>query len=147
MENIANRNGAPTGKEPSGFMLYRETAQMILAMTADDSKDMLSAMCDYAFKHVSPEFESGKMHAVIWPMVKRQIDADQQRYAEKCAARAEAGRRGGLKKAENARTENGPLTGSPPGSDIERDRAYTEAEKKTIALQKLVNYPNNCDPF
>ena len=147
MENIANRNGAPTWKEPSGFMLYREVAQMILSMTAEKGKEMLSAMCDYAFEHISPEFESGTMHAVIWPMVKGNIDADQRRYAEKCAARAEAGRRGGLKKAENARTANGPLTGSPPGSDIEQARAFTDAEKKTIALQKLVNYPNNCDPF
>lgn len=71
-------------KEPTGVMLYYENIRPACKMLKDEQNGrLLMAILDYAEHGLYPEFQD-KTLELVWAFVQPRIDADKERYYEKC---------------------------------------------------------------
>ena len=95
---------AENKKERPGILLYWEDFSAIFKLgNADMILELLKAIHDYARYGLQPSLEHNLALEVLWEIIKPKLDRDAERYEEISAKRANAGRRGGLARAYNAK--------------------------------------------
>lgn len=90
-------------KEKPGVMVYWETFDVLESLVDGDAKQMLAAIRQYSQYGVLPDFTGNAILTTLWLLIRPKLDADSERYERISNARAEAGRRGGLARANNAK--------------------------------------------
>ena len=75
-------------KKP-GVMIYFELRGALQVLSNEDKGRLLDTILAYAEDGEAPDFEPGAL-AAIWALTKPRLDADAQRYADKCAKAKEA---------------------------------------------------------
>ena len=89
------------GKEKPGVMLYFDVRPCLNRMTDEEQAQLFRAILDYGQFDIDPGFEDRL--GLVWDFVKPMIDRDTDRYQEIKEKRANAGRRGGQARANNAK--------------------------------------------
>ena len=82
-----------------GVMIYFETAKAIKGLDYETKGRLFEAIMEYAENGVIPEFDG--VLAAVWPFIADKIDRDSTKYEGIRQTRAEAGRKGGLARANN----------------------------------------------
>ena len=81
------------------FIMYQEWATLIRGLPKDKAGELIQAICSYKLD-AEYNIEDITVKAVF-DMIKVQLDADADKYAEVCRKRAENGKKGGVAKANN----------------------------------------------
>lgn len=76
------------GKKP-GVMIYFELRGALQVLSNEDKGRLLDAILAYAEDGTDPDLEPGAL-AAIWALTKPRLDADAQRYADRCAKAKDA---------------------------------------------------------
>ena len=84
-------------------MLYWETFDVLEALVDGDAKRMMSAIRQYSQHGALPDFSDNAVLNTLWLLLRPKLDADAERYERIRDARVEAGRKGGLARASNAK--------------------------------------------
>lgn len=82
----------------NSFILYTEYEEQIEMLNDEQAATFLRAVFAYASGKDLPEMDG--MTAMLFSMVKRRMDRDQEKYEEVAEKRAEAGRKGGRPRSE-----------------------------------------------
>ena len=90
-------------KEKPGVMVYWETFDVLESLVDGDAKIMMAAIRRYSQYGVLPDFTGNAILKTLWLLIRPKLDADSERYERISNARAEAGRKGGLARANNAK--------------------------------------------
>ena len=86
-------------KEKPGVMIYFETAKAIKGLDYETKGRLFEAIMEYAEFGTVPDFDG--VLSAIWPFVADKVERDGIKYEKIRRARAEAGRNGGLARANN----------------------------------------------
>lgn len=89
--------------EHNSFLLYKDSRIFISKLNREQRGDLLEAIFNYACDLEIPDFHDDAMTQMCFEIIKSYLDRDEKKYQEKCRKRAEAGKRGGLAKASNAK--------------------------------------------
>ena len=92
------------GKKKS-FLVYFDWRESLELLTDAEIGAIFRALFRFAEKGELPDFES-RVLMVVFNSLKGHISRDLEKYEEICKKKAEAGRLGGLQKAENMRSAN-----------------------------------------
>ena len=84
-------------------MLYWETFDVLEALVDGDAKRMMSAIRQYSQYGALPDFSDNAVLNTLWLLLRPKLDADAERYERIRDARVEAGRKGGLARANTAK--------------------------------------------
>lgn len=84
-------------------MVYWETFDVLESLVDGDAKVMMSAIRQYSQYGVLPDFTGNAILTTLWLLIRPKLDADTERYERIRDARVEAGRKGGLARASNAK--------------------------------------------
>ena len=84
-------------------MVYWETFDVLESLVDGDAKVMMSAIRQYSQYGVLPDFTGNAILTTLWLLIRPKLDADTERYERIRDARVEAGRKGGLERASNAK--------------------------------------------
>lgn len=88
--------------EKSSFVLYTRYREQINMLNDEQAGQLMKAIFDYqAMGEVVIE---DPVVAMLWSVMKQQLDADNQKYQEVCTKRKEAGAKGG--KSKNSKSKN-----------------------------------------
>ena len=79
--------------EKDSFVLYTDIAEHIEWLPDEDAGVLFKALLSYASTGEIPENLSGAAR-MAFSFIRSQLDRDAEKYAQKCAARSEAGKRG-----------------------------------------------------
>ena len=90
-------------KEKPGVMVYWETFDVLESLVDGDAKAMMSAIRQYSQYGVLPDFTGNAILTTLWLLIRPKLDADSERYERIRDSRVEAGRKGGLARASNAK--------------------------------------------
>lgn len=85
----------------NSFVLQTKLKAVVAKLSDKQAGVLLKSILDYADNGAVANFEDG-MVAVVFEMVRQDIDYTAKKYAETCARRAESGKKGGLAKVANA---------------------------------------------
>lgn len=83
------------------FIIYTEYMDVLDSVTAEQAGLLIRAMVRYA-RDEAPVLEDPVVKAVF-ATIKPRMDKDREKWEQECERRAEAGRKGGLAKASNAK--------------------------------------------
>ena len=89
-------------KERPGIMMYWPIFENMSVMNGEQLKEFIAAVYRYARYGEIPCFKCEGVN-LVWPSVQSSLDQDMERYLEKIKAREDAGRKGGIARAENAK--------------------------------------------
>lgn len=84
-------------------MLYWETFDVLESLVDGEAKQMLTAIRQYSQYGALPDFSDSAILSTLWLLIRPKLDADAERYEHIRDARVEAGRKGGLARASNAK--------------------------------------------
>lgn len=84
-------------------MLYWETFDVLENLVDGEAKQMLTAIRQYSQYGALPDFSNSAILNTLWLLIRPKLDADEKRYERIRDARVEAGRKGGLARASNAK--------------------------------------------
>ena len=70
-------------KKMPGVMIFFDIRPTLSLLSASEKGLMLDAILDYAEDGLEPEFTDHSLE-ILWSVLKQKIDADRQRYADKC---------------------------------------------------------------
>lgn len=84
-------------------MLYWETFDVLESLVDGEAKQMLIAIRQYSQYGALPDFSDSAILNTLWLLIRPKLDADAERYERIRDARVEAGRKGGLARASNAK--------------------------------------------
>lgn len=101
-----------------GFMMYHKKVRALARMGAESFMTVMLAMCDYSEFGAEPT-ALNETEALAFDMMREALDRDDERYQK----RVEAGRKGGLAKASNAK------------------QTLANSSKSSNAKQTLANLP------
>ena len=88
--------------DKSSFVLYTRYREQINMLNNEQAGQLMKAIFDYqAMGEVAIE---DPVVAMLWSVMKQQLDVDNQKYQETCAKRAAAGAKGG--KSKHSKSEN-----------------------------------------
>lgn len=88
--------------DKSSFVLYTRYREQINMLNNEQAGQLMKAIFDYqAMGEVAIE---DSVVAMLWSVMKQQLDVDNQKYQETCAKRAAAGAKGG--KSKHSKSEN-----------------------------------------
>lgn len=88
--------------DKSSFVLYTRYREQINMLNNEQAGQLMKAIFDYqAMGEVTIE---EPVVAMLWSVMKQQLDVDNQKYQETCAKRAAAGAKGG--KSKHSKSEN-----------------------------------------
>lgn len=111
--------------ERPGFMMYHDTFHALDGLDDASFRRVMRAACEYS-ETGSIATELGAIEQVVFGILRCKLDADLERYQR----RVEAGRKGGLAKASNAKQS---LANSSKG--------YQNVAEASNAKQSLANLP------
>ena len=114
------------------FIIYQEWATLIRGLPTDKAGELIQAICSYKLEE-DYTIEDMTVKAVF-DMIKAQLDADADKYAEVCRKRAENGRKGGEAKASNSHKE-----------DTNNSKSKQMLPNATKSKQKLADNDNDND--
>lgn len=76
-----------TEKKPPNTIFYGNYKDMIYNASPEDVKEIMVAFCEYAFDHKTPTVSPHI--ALVWGIIKGNIDKDHSQYSEKCKKNSE----------------------------------------------------------
>lgn len=112
------------------MVVYREWKEALSDLSSEERCVAWEAIMDYAFDGKTPE---DKFVKVVTAMMRARIDKDQSHYEDTCNKRAEAGRLGGLKKAENRSKGKQTVANLPNATNATHYLANGSKGKQTVA--------------
>ena len=80
-------------------LFYDQYLPLMSRLSFEEAGRLFVGTLRYLKEDLEPELPGAE--AIVWPLLKEDIDRDRQAYERKCAASAENGRKGALKKQEN----------------------------------------------
>lgn len=83
--------------------MYWETFDVLESLVDGDAKLMVTAIRQYAQYGALPDFNGNNLLSTLWILIRPKLDADSERYERIREARIEAGRKGGLSRANNVK--------------------------------------------
>lgn len=83
--------------DKKSFVMYESWGAAIEKMNNEQAGELIKAI--YAYQKDPDAVPEDPALAFVFELIKQQLDADSQRYKEACAARSEAGKKGGRPKA------------------------------------------------
>lgn len=83
--------------DKKSFVMYESWGAAIEKMSNEQAGELIKAI--YAYQKDPDAVPEDPALAFVFELIKQQLDADSQRYKEACAARSEAGKKGGRPKA------------------------------------------------
>ena len=114
-----------------GFMMYHGKVRVLAKMDAESFKAVMMAICDYSEFGAEPT-ALNDTEAMAFDMMREAIDRDNDKYVK----RVEAGRKGGLTKASNAKQT---LANSSEGYQILANSSKTKQNLANLPTQPNVN--------
>lgn len=82
--------------DKKSFVMYESWGAAIEKMNNEQAGELIKAI--YAYQKDPDAVPQDPALAFVFELIKQQLDADSQRYKEACAARSEAGKKGGRPK-------------------------------------------------
>ena len=82
--------------DKKSFVMYESWGAAIEKMSNEQAGELIKAI--YAYQKDPDAVPQDPALAFVFELIKQQLDADSQRYKEACAARSEAGKKGGRPK-------------------------------------------------
>ena len=107
--------------DKKSFVMYESWGAAIEKMSNEQAGELIKAI--YAYQKDPDAVPEDPALAFVFELIKQQLDADSQRYKEACAARSEAGKKGGRPKA-NASDKSRGFGGS------KKSKCFSEKAKK-----------------
>ena len=98
-----------SGKQ-RGFLLYLDNYELIEDLSIEEKGQWIEAIFLYKREGLITEFPKGTLLKTAFKVAKSQLDRDSEAWNETCHKRAEAGRKGGLAKATNAKQKEAKAT-------------------------------------
>ena len=109
-------------------MVFWETFDVLESLVDGDAKIMMAAIRQYSQYGVLPDFTGNAILKTLWLLIRPKLDADSERYERISNARAEAGRKGGLARANNAKQS---LANEANAAFVEQIKTTTPATAST----------------
>ena len=129
--------------DKKSFVMYESWGAAIEKMSNEQAGELIKAI--YAYQKDPDAVPEDPALAFVFELIKQQLDADSQRYKDACAARSEAGKKGGRPKI-NASDKKQMVS-----EESKKSKCFSEKAKKQFELaHKLLVYwgrPANPPPF
>lgn len=87
---------------PVAFLLYHDNKTFIDRLSDDQAGKLFKAIYNYEVERLDAQ-DLDELTGMVFTFFKIALDRGRSEYEEKCKARADAGRKGGLAKASNAK--------------------------------------------
>ena len=88
--------------DKSSFVLYTRYREQLNMLNDEQAGQLMNAIFDY--QAMGEAAIEDPVVAMLWSVMKQQLDIDNEKYQETCAKRKEAGAKGG--KSKNSKSEN-----------------------------------------
>ena len=108
--------------DKKSFVMYESWGAAIEKMNNEQAGELIKAI--YAYQKDPDAVPEDPALAFVFELIKQQLDADSQRYKEACAARSEAGKKGGRPKA-NASDKKQMVS-----TESKKSKCFSEKAKK-----------------
>ena len=108
--------------DKKSFVMYESWGAAIEKMSNEQAGELIKAI--YAYQKDPDAVPEDPALAFVFELIKQQLDADSQRYKEACAARSEAGKKGGRPKA-NASDKKQMVS-----TESKKSKCFSEKAKK-----------------
>lgn len=108
--------------DKKSFVMYESWGAGIEKMNNEQAGELIKAI--YAYQKDPDAVPEDPALAFVFELIKQQLDADSQRYKEACAARSEAGKKGGRPKA-NASDKKQMVS-----AESKKSKCFSEKAKK-----------------
>ena len=108
--------------DKKSFVMYESWGAAIEKMSNEQAGELIKAI--YAYQKDPDAAPKDPALAFVFELIKQQLDADSQRYKEACAARSEAGKKGGRPKA-NASDKKQMVS-----EESKKSKCFSEKAKK-----------------
>ena len=114
------------------FLFYHDQVESISKLPPELFKELVMAVAKYSESGIEPDLDP--VMSALFSLFKSTIDRDGEKYSKICASRSEAGRKGGLAKASNAKQKKqskANLADTEKDTDTEKDNDSVTDKKKT----------------
>lgn len=108
--------------DKKSFVMYESWGAAIEKMSNEQAGELIKAI--YAYQKDPDAVPEDPALVFVFELIKQQLDADSQRYKEACAARSEAGKKGGRPKA-NASDKKQMVS-----EESKKSKCFSEKAKK-----------------
>ena len=108
--------------DKKSFVMYESWGAAIEKMSNEQAGELIKAI--YAYQKDPDAVPEDPALAFVFELIKQQLDADSQRYKEACAARSEAGKKGGRPKV-NASDKKQMVS-----EESKKSKCFSEKAKK-----------------
>ena len=108
--------------DKKSFVMYESWGAAIEKMSNEQAGELIKAI--YAYQKDPDAVPEDPALAFVFELIKQQLDADGQRYKEACAARSEAGKKGGRPKT-NASDKKQMVS-----EESKKSKCFSEKAKK-----------------
>ena len=108
--------------DKKSFVMYESWGAAIEKMSNEQAGELIKAI--YAYQKDPDAVPEDPALAFVFELIKQQLDTDGQRYKEACAARSEAGKKGGRPKA-NASDKKQMVS-----EESKKSKCFSEKAKK-----------------
>ncbi|MEE0130695.1 MAG: DUF6291 domain-containing protein [Clostridium sp.] len=108
--------------DKKSFVMYESWGAAIEKMSNEQAGELIKAI--YAYQKDPDAVPQDPALAFVFELIKQQLDADSQRYKEACAARSEAGKKGGRPKT-NASDKKQMVS-----EESKKSKCFSEKAKK-----------------
>ena len=142
MYNIVNSNvngkmGCTDMSEnkKNAFVLYHDIREPLELLTDEERGQLFSAILNYAEYGEVPEL--GAAAQMAFAFIRTSLDRDAEKWEEKRQKRAEAGRAGGMKRAERYRQEQDSDTQTELEQANEANATFAKQTQQTQANQAV----------
>ena len=108
--------------DKKSFVMYESWGAAIEKMSNEQAGELIKAI--YAYQKDPDAVPEDPALAFVFELIKQQLDTDSQRYKEACAARSEAGKKGGRPKA-NASDKKQMVS-----EESKKSKCFSEKAKK-----------------
>lgn len=108
--------------DKKSFVMYESWGAAIEKMSNEQAGELIKAI--YAYQKDPDAVPEDPALAFVFELIKQQLDADSQRYKEACAARSEAGKKGGRPKT-NASDKKQMVS-----EESKKSKCFSEKAKK-----------------
>ena len=140
--------------DKKSFVMYESWGAAIEKMSNEQAGELIKAI--YAYQKDPDAVPEDPALAFVFELIKQQLDADSQRYKEACAARSEAGKKGGRPKenasdkkqmvSEESKKANAFLKSKKADNDNEYDNDLKENTLEGVKEKRLrASHPGECE--
>lgn len=116
--------------EKNDFIVHLEYSEAIQMMTMEERGQLFTAMLNHA-SGAPEEEEMGTMAKMLFSIIAPRMDADAERYAEKCEQRAEAAKKRWAKKGDANASSRNANECEPDANGCEPDANASSRNAKT----------------